>query len=65
MAIPENRCGEDGKPAVFDFIRSLNLRPIHAGGLGVARLLESTRALLIAINKQNKVRESGIRITGV
>jgi len=64
VAIPENRCGEDGKPAVFDF-RSLNLRPIHAGGLGVARLLESTRALLIAINKQNKVRESGIRITGV
>ena len=57
--------GSDGKPAVFDFVRSLNLRPIHAGPLGVARLLECMTALLIAINKQNKTRESGIQIVGV
>jgi NADPH-dependent F420 reductase len=57
--------GEDGKSAAFDFIRSLNLRPIHAGGLGVAHLLECATALLIAVNKTNKVRESGIQITGL
>jgi 8-hydroxy-5-deazaflavin:NADPH oxidoreductase len=56
---------EDGKAVVFDFIRSLNLRPIHAGDLSMARLLEATTALLISINKTNKVRESGIQITGI
>jgi len=56
---------EDGKVPVFEFIRSLNLRPIHAGPLGAARLLECMTALLISINKQNKTRESGIQITGV
>ena len=57
--------GEDGKSAVLEFIRSLNLRPVHAGGLSVAHLLECATALMIAINKQNKVRESGIQITGL
>ena len=56
---------EDGKQPVFEFMRSLNLRPIHAGPLAVARLLECMTALLIAINKQNKTRESGIQIVGV
>jgi NADPH-dependent F420 reductase len=56
---------EDGKADVFEWIRSLNLRPIHAGDLSIARLLESMTALLISINKTNKVRESGIQITGL
>ena len=56
---------EDGKADVFEFIQSLNLRPIHAGDLTIARLLESTTALLISINKTNKVRESGVQITGL
>jgi NADPH-dependent F420 reductase len=57
--------GDDGKATVLEFIRGLNLRPIYAGGIGVARLLECTTPLLIAINKANKTRESGIQIVGI
>ncbi len=41
------------------------VRAIDAGPLDNARLLESTAALLISLNIRHKVKESGIRITGL
>lgn len=41
------------------------VRAIDAGPLDMARSLESAAALLIALNLRHKVKESGIRITGL
>lgn len=41
------------------------VRPIDAGPLDNARLLESAAALLISLNLRHKVKESGMRITGL
>jgi 8-hydroxy-5-deazaflavin:NADPH oxidoreductase len=41
------------------------VRAIDAGPLDMARLLESAAALLIALNIRHKVKESGMRITGL
>ena len=57
--------GPDGKEAVIELIRSMKLRPIHAGPLRIAGLIERVTTLLISINKTNKVRESSIRIEGI
>jgi len=57
--------GENGKQQVMQLIREMKLRPIDAGPLEAARLLERMTALLISINKQNKVKESGLKVTGV
>ncbi len=53
------------KPDVLELIREMNLHPIDAGPVEAARLLENMTALLISINKQNKVKESGLKITGI
>jgi 8-hydroxy-5-deazaflavin:NADPH oxidoreductase len=53
------------KAEVLELIRSINLRPIDAGPLSTAGTLERLTGLLISINKQNKVKESGIKITGL
>jgi 8-hydroxy-5-deazaflavin:NADPH oxidoreductase len=53
------------KPDVMQFIRDMNLHPVDAGPIEAARLLESMTALLISINRQNKVKESGLKITGI
>jgi NADPH-dependent F420 reductase len=53
------------KPEVMQLIRDMNLRPIDAGPLEAAGLLERMTALLISINKQNKVKESGLKVTGI
>jgi len=60
IAGPENR-----KDQIMDLVRSMNLRPINAGPLAVAPHLERMTVLLLSINKANKVKESGIKITGV
>src|SRR5215471_962656 len=52
------------KTAVMQLIRDMNLRPIDAGPLEAAGLLERMTALMISINKQNKVKESGLKVTG-
>jgi NADPH-dependent F420 reductase len=54
-----------GKSTVVELIRSLNLKPIDAGPLEVAGHLEHITVLLLSINKANKVKESGIKITGI
>jgi hypothetical protein len=41
------------------------VRAIDAGPLDNARLLESAAALLISLNLRHKVKESGMRITGL
>jgi NADPH-dependent F420 reductase len=53
------------KHEVVDLIRSMGLHPVDAGPLEVAGHLERLTVLLLAINKANKVKESGIKITGI
>jgi len=53
------------KPQVLELIRNMNLRPIDAGPIEIAGIIERITVLLISINKQNKVKESGFQITGV
>ena len=53
------------KSEVMELIRSMALRPIDAGPLEVAGHLERMTVLLLSINKANKVKESGIQITGI
>ena len=53
------------KDEVLQLLRDLRLRPIDAGPLEAARLLECMTALLLSINKQNKVKEAGLKVTGL
>lgn len=57
--------GGGRKSEVVDLIRSMNLKPIDAGSLEIAGHFERLTALLLSINRANKVRESGIKITGI
>lgn len=61
-------CGDnpDAKAAVARLAAMIpGVRPIDAGPLDNARLLESVAALLISLNLRHKVKESGIRISGI
>jgi len=61
-------CGDDpgAKKALSTLITRIpGLRPIDAGPLEMARIVESLTALLISVNRRYKVKHSGIRITGV
>jgi len=40
-------------------------RAVDAGPLRNARLIENLVSLLIAINRRNKVKHAGVRITGL
>jgi predicted dinucleotide-binding enzyme len=53
------------KPDVMELIRSMHLHPIDAGPIEVAGHLERMTVLLLSINRANKVKESGIKITGI
>jgi predicted dinucleotide-binding enzyme len=44
--------------------RIQGLRPVNAGALEMARIVEGLTPLIISINMRNKVR-AGIRITGL
>jgi NADPH-dependent F420 reductase len=59
--------GDDAgaKERVADLIRLLGVRPVDAGPLRNASILESITPLLIEINKRHKIKSSGIRITGI
>ena len=56
---------DDRKGQIIELVRSMNLRPVNAGPLAVAPHLERMTLLLLSINKANRVKESGIQITGV
>jgi len=57
--------GPHRKADVMALIRSLKLNPVDAGPIEVAGHLERLTVLLLSINKANKVKESGIKITGI
>ena len=57
--------GTHRKPDVMEWIRSMKLNPVDAGPIEVAGHLERLTVLLLSINKANKVKESGIKITGI
>ncbi|HMJ54222.1 MAG TPA: NADPH-dependent F420 reductase [Polyangiaceae bacterium] len=60
-------CGDDGsaKEEAAALIRALGVRPVDAGALKNAPILEAMTPLLIEINKRHKVKSSGIKITGI
>jgi 8-hydroxy-5-deazaflavin:NADPH oxidoreductase len=61
-------CGDsaEAKAAVAQLAATIpGVRAIDAGPLDNARLLESAAALLISLNLRHKVKESGMRLTGV
>jgi predicted dinucleotide-binding enzyme len=59
--------GDDAgaKERVVEVIRALGVRPVDAGPLRNAPILESITPLLIEINKRHKIKSSGLRITGI
>src|SRR3990167_5416949 len=61
-------CGDDepAKQTLFPLIKLIpGLRPIDAGPLEMARIVEAMTALLISVNRRYRVKQSGIRITGL
>lgn len=61
-------CGDDerAKQKLCALIQLLDgLRPVDAGALEMARILEGLTALLISLNRKHQVRHCGIRITGL
>jgi len=60
-------CGQDAKAkeTVAELGRSLGLRPIDVGALSNAGPLEGITAVLATINRRYKLKNSGIKITGV
>ncbi len=53
------------KHVPMDIIRSMGLRPIYAGTMEIAWVLEGMGLLLISINKRNGLNDSSIKIEGV
>jgi len=60
-------CGGDAgsKQTVTDLAKSLGLRAIDVGPLSNAALLEGITAVLATINRRYRLKNSGIRITGL
>jgi 8-hydroxy-5-deazaflavin:NADPH oxidoreductase len=61
-------CGDnvDAKASVRELAETIpGVRAVDAGPLESARFLESSAALLIALNLRYKVKHSGMRITGL
>jgi NADPH-dependent F420 reductase len=60
-------CGGDAaaKKVVSDLAASVGLRSIDVGALTNAGPLEAITAVLATINRRYKIKNSGIRITGV
>jgi NADPH-dependent F420 reductase len=60
-------CGDDSdaKSLVGELIEQIpNLRWVDCGGLASARISETLTALLVAINRRYKIKDSGFRIVG-
>jgi NADPH-dependent F420 reductase len=60
-------CGErkEDKEVAIGLARDAGMRGIDAGPLKNAGVVEGLTAVLIGINIRNKIKHSGIRITGV
>jgi predicted dinucleotide-binding enzyme len=50
---------------VMDLVKRMNLHPVDAGLAYNANVVESLTALLVGLNIRNKVKGSGVRITGL
>lgn len=56
----------EARGAAAELARAIpGVRPVDAGVLENARIVEQLTALLIAVNVRNKVKHSGLRITGL
>ena len=52
--------------ALSPLVKSIEgLRPVDAGPLEMARVVEGITALLLSLNRRYRVAHSGIRITGL
>jgi NADPH-dependent F420 reductase len=60
-------CGQDAaaKESVTQLGRSMGLRVLDVGALANAGLLEGITAVLATINRRYKLKNSGVKITGV
>lgn len=61
-------CGDDeaAKQILFPLVKLIpGLRPIDAGPLEMASIVEGITALLLSVNRRYRVHHSGIRITGL
>jgi NADPH-dependent F420 reductase len=61
-------CGDDAaaKERVSALVKLIpGLRPLDAGPLEMSRVVESTTALMISLNRRYKTHHGGIRITGL
>jgi NADPH-dependent F420 reductase len=60
-------CGDkkDDKQVVIDLCNDAGMRGVNAGSLQNASVVEGLTAVLIGINIRHKVKDSGIRITGI
>ena len=55
----------DRKDEVLALIEGFGLHPVYAGPLSSARYLEQMTLLLIAVNRQYRVKDAGLRIVGI
>lgn len=60
-------CGDDAsaKDAAFALVRAIGMRPVDAGGLVSARVLEHLAGLLLGLNRRYKTKDLGIVIAGL
>ncbi len=60
-------CGNDreARQTVMELVKQIGMNPVDAGLAYNANVVESLTALLIGLNIRNKVKGSGIRITGL
>lgn len=60
-------CGNDreARQTVMGLVQHMGMRPIDAGLIYNARVVESLTALLIGLNIRHKVKGSGVRISGL
>ncbi|MGD8586803.1 MAG: NADPH-dependent F420 reductase [Chloroflexota bacterium] len=60
-------CGDkkDDKEIVSELARDAGFRAVNAGALQNASVVEGLTAVLIGINIRHKVKDAGIRITGI
>ncbi len=60
-------CGDDktDKQVVIDLCAAAGMRGVDAGPLQNASVVEGLTAVLIGINIRHKIKNAGIRITGI
>jgi hypothetical protein len=57
--------GKEAKATTLELIRAAGFFGVDAGPLANASVVEGFTAVLVGINIRNKVKNSGVRITGI